>query len=75
VLWASDWTLLERFGHWFLPDRDPRIIRRNALIAAGNSGDAQLIDSIVPYVSHPDRVLSTHARLALDQLERVPIGK
>ncbi|MGI8518116.1 MAG: epoxyqueuosine reductase [Acidimicrobiia bacterium] len=75
VLWASDWTLLDAFGHWFLPNRDPRIIRRNALIAAGNSGDPKLVDSVAPYTSHPDPLLRTHAQWALQELGRVPIGK
>ncbi len=84
VLWASDWTLLSHFGHWFLPDRDPRIIRRNALIAAGNSKDPGLIPIVEPYLTHPDWVLRSHAAWALQslgdynefqELERVPIGK
>jgi len=75
VLWASDWTLLAHFGHWFLPDRDPRIIRRNALIAAANTNDRGLIEAIAPYTAHPDETLAVHARWALAQLERAPIGK
>ena len=68
VLWASDWTLLEHFGHWFLPDRDPRIIRRNALIAAGNSGEREMTSVVGPYASHPDWLLRTHALWALGRL-------
>jgi epoxyqueuosine reductase len=68
VLWASDSTLLERFGHWFLPDRKASIIRRNALIAAGNSGDRSLVPSTAAYAKHPDPMLAEHAVWALARL-------
>jgi epoxyqueuosine reductase len=68
LLLADDQTLLERFGHWFLPDRDPRIIRRNALIAAGNSGHAPLVALVASYTGHPDWVLRVHAIWAIRQL-------
>ena len=29
--------LLERFGRWYIAERDPRYLRRNALIALGNT--------------------------------------
>jgi len=25
-------------GHWYIPDRDLRVVRRNALVALGNAG-------------------------------------
>jgi epoxyqueuosine reductase len=68
ILLFSDKTLLEAFGHWFIPDRDPRMIRRNALIAAGNSGLDSLVPVVAPYAGHPDWLLRAHALWALGRL-------
>jgi epoxyqueuosine reductase len=68
ILVFSDKTLLETFGHWFIPDRDPRLIRRNALIAAGNSGLDRLVPLVAPYAGHPDWLLRAHALWALGRL-------
>ena len=42
---------------------------RNALIAAGNSGDPSLIPVITRHARSDDELLSEHARWALDQIE------
>jgi len=68
VLWAADAALLTRFGHWFLPDRNATVIRRNALIAAGNSGDVSLVPAVASYSDHPDSTLAEHATWALARL-------
>ena len=68
ILHASDRTLLIRFGHWFIPDRDPGIVRRNALIAAGNSSSMALIRPVALYAGHPDWVLRAHAVWALGRI-------
>jgi epoxyqueuosine reductase len=68
ILCLSDQSLLEMFGHWFIPNRDPRIIRRNALIAAGNSGSDSLARLVAPYAGHPDWLLRAHAVWALARL-------
>jgi epoxyqueuosine reductase len=39
LLAADDETLLARHGHWYIPGRDPRWLRRNALLALGNAAD------------------------------------
>jgi epoxyqueuosine reductase len=39
VLSASDDELLAWLGRWYIPKRQPRYLRRNALIALGNTGD------------------------------------
>lgn len=68
MLWAADSELLARFGHWFLPDRKAAIIRRNALIAVGNSGDGSLVPAAAAYAGHPDPMLAEHAAWALSRL-------
>jgi epoxyqueuosine reductase len=37
MLRASDEELLAEFGRWYVPRRDPRFLRRNALVALANS--------------------------------------
>ena len=39
VLDMSDADLLARFGRWYVPRRQPRYLRRNALVVLGNVGD------------------------------------
>ena len=68
ILWASDRTLLVRFGHWFIPNRDPRIVRRNALIAAGNSASLDMVAPVARYAAHADWVLRAHAAWALGRI-------
>lgn len=68
VLAVSDQTLLDWFGHWFIPDRNPRIVRRNALIAAGNSRLEGMVAVVARYAGHPDWLLRAHAVWALGQL-------
>jgi epoxyqueuosine reductase len=68
ILQASDQTLLARFGHWFIPNRDPGIVRRNALIAAGNSSSREIIPHVALYAGHPDWVLRAHAAWALTRI-------
>ena len=41
---------------------------RNCLIAAGNSSDPKLIESVEPHLFDPDPVVAEAARWALDQL-------
>lgn len=64
VLDATDAELLERYGHWYIPRRDPRYLRRNALVALGNvgdPGDPPVRDTVARYLHHPDPMLRAHA--------------
>ena len=40
VLGASDDELLTSYGRWYIPERNPRYLRRNALVVLGNVGSA-----------------------------------
>ena len=65
---ASDGELAERYDRLYFPRNDARYLRRNALVAAGNSGDRKLAESIKPFVRGSDPLLREHAEWALEQL-------
>lgn len=76
LLSLDDEALMARFGAWYIPRREARYLRRNALVVLGNVGDPassvvqQLIDC---YVRSEDEVERTHAiwaahTLGLDHL-------
>ncbi len=58
LLTGTDDEVLESWGRWYLADRDPRWVRRNALVVLGNTADPT--DRI-----HGDRVPSRPGRLPL----------
>ena len=71
LLSLDDESLLERFGVWYIPRREPRYLRRNALVVLGNVGDPdspvvrELIDR---YVGSDDEIEREHALWAAEQL-------
>jgi epoxyqueuosine reductase len=67
ILGATDADLLEEFGHFYLPGRRPRFLRRNALVAAGNDRSPELEPVIIGYLGHPDWLLRAHAAWAVGQ--------
>jgi epoxyqueuosine reductase len=68
LLRADDATLLERFGHWYIPRRQARYLRRNALVALGNSGGLDAAAVAAGFLSHPDWLLRAHAAWAVGEL-------
>ncbi len=65
---APDDELRERYDRLYFPRNDPRYLRRNALVAAGNSGDPALADAVRVYAEDPDPMLREHAEWALERL-------
>jgi epoxyqueuosine reductase len=73
MLEADDATLLARYGRWYIADRDPRWLRRNALIALGNVGDGRADAVLARYRDGDDALLAEHAAWARQRREeRVP---
>ncbi|MCB1246508.1 MAG: HEAT repeat domain-containing protein [Acidimicrobiia bacterium] len=65
VLAASDTEILTLATHWYIPKRNPRFVRRNALVAAGNVGSGESVPLLAAYAGHPDALLRIHAVWAL----------
>jgi len=80
----DDELLLERFGRWYLADRDPRILKRNALVGLGNVGDPSDVAvrrAVREHLTGGDELLQAHAIWAArrlgytEELERlIPLG-
>jgi epoxyqueuosine reductase len=71
LLEADDDDLLGRFGRWYIPARQPRYLRRNALVALGNvgrSGDRRTQRAVHAFLGQDDPMLRSHARWAADRL-------
>ena len=76
LLEASDDELLAEYGRWYIADRDPRYLRRNALVVLGNVGDgsdpatAAVLDR---WIADDDALLAEHARWAARELGRADL--
>ena len=76
VLAATDAELLDRHGRWYIPKREARYLRRNALVVLGNVGDAAdpaVRRALVGALGDADPLLRSHAvwaarRLGCDDL-------
>jgi epoxyqueuosine reductase len=71
LLEASDAEVLDRCGRWYIPQRDPNALRRNALVVVGNTGDPDdgwVAATVGRYRRHPDPVLRAHATWAARRL-------
>ncbi len=71
LLTLDDDALMERFGVWYIPKRDPRYLRRNALVVLGNVGDAEspvVRELLSTYLASDDELLVEHAAWAANEL-------
>jgi epoxyqueuosine reductase len=65
LLAASDAELVSEYAHYYLPKRNARNLRRNALVVLGNTAGEEAIPVLAGYLGHPDPVLRLHAAWAL----------
>jgi epoxyqueuosine reductase len=71
LLDAGDDEILDRYGRWYIAERDPRWLRRNALVVLGNVGDAadpRVAAVLARYRSGRDELLAEHAEWAAQRL-------
>jgi epoxyqueuosine reductase len=72
LLASTDDELLARHGRWYVPGRDPRYLRRNALVVLGNvarADDVAVRGVLRSIADGDDELLAEHARWAQDQLD------
>jgi epoxyqueuosine reductase len=73
MLTADDASLLARHGRWYIAERSPRYLRRNALVVLGNVGDRSdpVVEQVLErYLDHEDEMLRAHAAWAARRLGR-----
>ncbi len=79
LLASSDEEILDRYAHFYIPRRRARIVRRNAMLALGNTladaghndGDddcAEAIRVLTGYLFGPDEQLRLHSAWALGRI-------
>ncbi|HZG36611.1 MAG TPA: tRNA epoxyqueuosine(34) reductase QueG [Gaiellaceae bacterium] len=69
-LTADGEELVRRYDRLYVPRNDPRYLRRNALVAAGNVGGEAERAVVEEYASAEDELLREHALWALGRLEQ-----
>ncbi|MGI9623818.1 MAG: tRNA epoxyqueuosine(34) reductase QueG [Acidimicrobiales bacterium] len=71
LLQCDDEELMSRYGQWYIPDREPRYLRRNALVALANSGatDDESVRTVVEVMLvSSDDLVRAHAVWAARKL-------
>jgi epoxyqueuosine reductase len=73
LLASTDEELLARLGRWYIPQRQARYLRRNALVALGNTAngrDRAVEDALRRCLVDPDPLIRGHAVWAAARLDR-----
>ena len=76
LLAASDDELMTGYGRWYIPRRQPRYLRRNALLALGNIADGrdpEVAAALRRALADPDPIIRGHAVWAASQLARADL--
>lgn len=73
LLDASDAELMAAVGRWYIPGREPRYVRRNALVVLGNTadpGDPAVVATLQRALAAADPIVRAHAVWAAARLGR-----
>lgn len=68
VLALTDEELDDIVGHWYVPSRRMRFVRRNALVALGNTGGEPALELVSRYLRDADPLLRGHAAWAVGRI-------
>jgi epoxyqueuosine reductase len=69
LLGSTDAEIIDQWGRWYISQRDPRWLRRNALVVLGNvavagttfAADHRVAHTLTRYLAHDDPMLRAHA--------------
>jgi epoxyqueuosine reductase len=61
--------LRRRYGRLFVPRNDGRVLQRNALVALGNTGQAEHREAAASFLDDPDPTLREHAAWAVRRID------
>ena len=67
-LQADGRELMRRYERLYVPRKDPRFLRRNALVALGSAGGPEHLSEAERYVDDPDPLVREHAAWAVGRL-------
>jgi epoxyqueuosine reductase len=67
-LTAADGELLDRYRRLYVPRRDPRFLRRNAIVALASTGTEEHAPLLERYATGGDELLADCARWALERM-------
>ena len=73
LLALDDAALIDEVGRWYVPRREARYVRRNALVALGNVGDGDdpaVVEALQRCLADPDPIVRGHAVWAAARLGR-----
>jgi epoxyqueuosine reductase len=73
LLHDDDAVVLAWAHRWYIPRREVRYVRRNALVVLGNVGDPadpRVVEALERHLRHPDELLRAHAVWAARRLGR-----
>jgi epoxyqueuosine reductase len=65
---TEDEQLAQRYARLYFPRNEGRWLKRNALVALGNTGTEQDRATLAPYLDHEDEMLREHAEWADNQI-------
>lgn len=65
MLARRDEELLQLQSWWYVPRRDGKYIRRNLLVASGNSGEQSAVPALLDHLTHPSSMIRGHAAWAV----------
>ena len=76
ILKSSDEELMSRFGRFYIPRRQPRYLRRNALLVLANTGalETETTEALKEMVNHEDPMLRAHGIWAAQRLGRFDLA-